>query len=163
PAATIEQEAVAASGGGCDLTGTVEDVLQADAEIERVLPSIRRDRRSVANALALWKGEWVEPDRRLPPEALAAIKTGVERAVAAAPGACRRQILRGPRLLYLPGEGKTTVLAMGSGEWTWQAVADGVSAERERVVNTSDDTRPDTQKPQPRTRMEKLRDRIFGN
>ena len=124
PVAMIEQTAAAGSGGGCDLTATVQSALRADPEIETALPMIPPERRSVANALALWKGGWVEPDARLPAQALDAIRDTMGRVVAAAPPACRSQILRGPRFIYLPGAGRTTVLSMGSGQWSWQEVVD---------------------------------------
>ncbi len=122
----LEQVASEASGGGCDLTGPIQEALQADARVTTEMPSIAPDRRSVANALALWNGVWVEPDRQFPEPALASIQDTVRLTVAAASDACRLQIQRGPRLIYLSGPGKTTVLALGSGEWSWQQVVDSL-------------------------------------
>lgn len=124
PVSTVEQVASEASGGGCNLTGTVQLALRADEQVTLDLPTIPTDRRSVANALALWNVAWVEPDGQLPEAALVSIVNTVQRTVAAASDTCRLQVQRGPRLIYLPGVGKTTVLALGSGEWTWQQVAE---------------------------------------
>lgn len=122
----LEQVASEASGGGCDLTGPIQEALQADARVTMEMPSIAPDRRSVANALALWDRVWVEPDRRFPEPALASIQDTVRLMVAAASDTCRLQIQRGPRLIYLSGPDKTTVLALGSGEWSWQQVVDSL-------------------------------------
>ncbi|MGB3738431.1 MAG: hypothetical protein WA948_03670 [Pontixanthobacter sp.] len=157
PVAIIEQAAAAGSGGGCDLTATVQTALQAEPDIERTLPTISRERRSSANALALWKGAWVEPDALLPAEALDAIRDTMALAVAAAPDACRMQMLSGPRFIYLPGPGRTTVLAMGSGKWSWQEVVD--TPDDAMMAETSPDGR--TSKPRPRNRLESLLSDIF--
>lgn len=113
-----------ASGGGCDLTAPVEAALQSDTIVAETLPSIARDRRSVANALAVWNQRWIKADTKFPEEALSAIRETVRLTVIAASDACRAQTQSGPRLVYLGGQDQTTVLALGSGEWTWQQVAD---------------------------------------
>lgn len=113
-----------ASGGGCDLTAPVEAALQSDTNVAETLPSIARDRRSVANALAVWNQRWIKADEKFPEKALDAIRETVRLTVVAASDACRAQTQNGPRLVYLVGQDQTTVLALGSGEWTWQQVAD---------------------------------------
>lgn len=121
--AVLKQEKARAAGGGCDLTAPVQAALRADPLITELMPTIDRDRRSVANALAIWNEEWVAADARFPPETLAAIRDVVRRTVDGASPACRMQELGGPRLLYVPIENTTTVLAVGSGRWTWGDVA----------------------------------------
>ncbi len=159
PVAMIEQETAEGGGGGCDLTGTVQAAMRADPAIEATLPSIAEDRRSVANALALWKGRWVEPDRRLPPEAIMAIRETVQRVIASAPEPCRTMELRGPRLLYVPGQDRTTVLAMGSGRWSWQEVADSAEAETDDTDRRGGRQRPMT----PVTdRVQKIMQSVWG-
>ncbi|OBX19818.1 hypothetical protein A9995_04470 [Erythrobacter sp. QSSC1-22B] len=129
PVSALEQVASEASGGGCDLTDPIQRALQTDVRVNLELPSVAPDRRSVANALALWNGVWIEPDRQFPEPALASIKDTVRLTVAAASDACRLQVQRGPRLIYLPIRNRTTVLALGSGEWTWQQVVDSSNME----------------------------------
>ncbi len=123
-AALLEQADATASGGGCDLTAPVEAALQADMKVAETLPSIARDRRSVANALAVWNQLWITADAKFPEPALEAIREAVRLTVIAASDACRAQLQTGPRLIYVAVKDQTTVLALGSGEWTWQQVAD---------------------------------------
>lgn len=122
--ALLAQADATASGGGCDLTAPVEAALQADTNVAETLPLIARDRRSVANALAVWNQLWITADAKFPEPALEAIRETVRLTVVAASDACRSQTQSGPRLIYFIGQDRTTVLALGSGEWTWQQVAD---------------------------------------
>lgn len=127
--ALLEQADAMSSGGGCDLTAPVQAALQANPDVIKSLPSIAADRRSVANVLALWDQTWVEPDPRLPETALQTVRETVVLTIAAASQACQLQAQQGPRLLYLPVQGETTVLALGSGEWSWKQVADSADPE----------------------------------
>lgn len=122
-AALLADADLQAAGGTCDLTGPVQAALRLDPEVQRLLPSIPPSRRSVAMAIALWNREWVAPDAELTPIVLDAIRLTVVTTVDAASAACRSQVQAGPRLVYLPGA-IDTVLALGSGEWAWQDVAD---------------------------------------
>lgn len=118
-----------ATGGACDLTAPVEAALQAEPMVAQTLPLVERDRRSVANALAVWNQLWIEADAKFPESALEAIRETVRMTVVAASDACRGQMQTGPRLMYLVSEERTTVLALGSGEWTWQQIADSAEPE----------------------------------
>jgi hypothetical protein len=112
-------------GGVCDLTAPVQSALQASPDVRARLPMIPADQRSVANAIMLWNAGWLHADDGVAKAAYAAIRDTVASVVLAAPDACRSQVQSGPRLILLPGEGgQTTVLALGSGQWTWQQVAD---------------------------------------
>ena len=117
-------------GGACDLTGPVQSALQANPDVRARLPMIPGDQRSVANAIMVWNAGWLHSDDAAAKNAYAAIRDAVAGAVMAAPDECRSQIQSGPRLLFLSGailpgdRGRTTVLALGSGQWTWQQVAD---------------------------------------
>lgn len=139
--ALLAQADASASGGGCDLTAPVEAALQADTIVAETLPSIAPDRRSVANALAVWNQLWINADAQFPETALEAIRETVRLTVVAASDACRSQPQSGPRLVYLVGQNQTTVLALGSGEWTWQQVADSADPEfllREATLASGD-------------------------
>jgi len=112
-------------GGACDLTAPVQSALQANPDVRARLPMIPADQRSVANAIMVWNAGWLHADDGVAKAAYAAIRETVASVVLAAPDACRSQVQSGPRLILLPGDhGQTTVLALGSGQWTWQQVAD---------------------------------------
>ncbi len=127
----LAQSDAQAASGACDLTAPVQAALQTSPEVQALIPSIPSERRSVANAIAVWNQSWVEADAQLQEQVLTSIRTAVAMTVAAASERCRLQPQGGPRLIYLPGpQGtETTVLALGSGEWTWQQVADSAQPE----------------------------------
>lgn len=115
-------------GGGCDLTQPVQDALRQNVAVRRQLPAIPADRRSVANAIVMWNVNWIDAEAAPAPAqaAFATIRQTITQVVTASSADCRNQLQRGPRLLYLPGTaGKTMVLALGSGQWTWQQLVDG--------------------------------------
>ncbi|MEO6151580.1 MAG: hypothetical protein ABIT09_03010 [Croceibacterium sp.] len=118
------EQADTQAAGACDLTYPVQVALQTSPAVQEQLPTIPDSRRSVANALAMWNQTWVEPDLQLKPQALDIIRTTVATTIEAASAACRAQLQGGPRLIFLTSDTATTVLALGSGEWTWQQVAD---------------------------------------
>ncbi len=114
----------AATGVACDLTDPVQAALRNDPHVLAQLPAIPVDRRSVANAVALWNQDWVRIDDARAQAAIAPVRETVLRVVEAATDDCRNQIQAGPRLIYLSdGNGQTTIFALGSGQWTWQQVA----------------------------------------
>lgn len=113
-----------AAGGGCDLTAPIQAALRLSPAVQRDLPTIPARRRSVANAIALWNQTWVTADADFPEVALDTIRTTIISTIAAASPGCRLQEQGGPRLIFLPGPTTDTVLALGSGQWTWQDVAD---------------------------------------
>lgn len=121
--ALLEQADAQSADGACDLTPPIQAALRISPEVHRDLPTIPARRRSVASTIALWNQIWVVADEDLSQRALDSIRTTVTTTIAAASNSCRLQSQRGPRLIYLPGE-TDTVLALGSGEWTWQQVAD---------------------------------------
>ena len=132
-AALLEQADAQAASGGCDLTAPVQAALQSSAAIQQRLPAIPVERRSVANAIAIWNQDWVQPDAQLNVEVIDTLRSAITTTIEAASQACRMQPQGGPRLIYLPGSVKagtgTTILALGSGAWTWQQVADTAKAE----------------------------------
>lgn len=115
-----DQANAAAAGGACDLTEPVRAALQANENVVASLPDIPRDKLSVANAIMIWKVQWLADDSALDSIAVAMIRDVVAGTIAAATPECRLQPQIGPRLLLLAGTGDTVVLAVGSGEWRWQ-------------------------------------------
>ncbi|MEO6093884.1 MAG: hypothetical protein ABIT04_07115 [Novosphingobium sp.] len=122
--AMVEQADAQAQSGGCDLTAPVQAALRTSTEVQEALASIPEERRSVANAIAVWNQTWVEPDELLTKPALDTIRATIATTIASASEECRKQPQGGPRLVYLPDHDRTTVLALGSAQWTWQEVAD---------------------------------------
>lgn len=117
-ALAVAASASRAAGQPCQLTAWLQQALQADPQVQAALAQIPRPARSVANALMLWNGTWIEP--------LAKASTGVETlrqafmsGIRSAPEACRDQVIHGPELILLSDGVGTTVLAVGSGEWRW--------------------------------------------
>jgi hypothetical protein len=110
----------ARSGGAdCDLTGPLQARLQADAEVMSELSRIPRQARSVANAIMLWDGRWAPIEAR----GAAALADPLHQAIIAAvrtlSPTCLAQPVLGPRLLTLTDPQGATVLALGSGGWSW--------------------------------------------
>ena len=116
-ALSVAAAASAASGRACDLTQWLQTALQNNPQSQVALAQIPRPARSVANAMMLWNGRWVE----MPAAAggLQALRAAVLAGVASAPAACRSEVIRGPVLLTLADPAGSTILAIGSGEWRW--------------------------------------------
>lgn len=116
------------AAGGCDLTQPVQDALRHNEQVERQLPTIPATDRSVANAIVLWNAGWVSTSSVPAGAALTTIRQTIVQTIAASSTECRSQLQAGPRLIYLPVDaGKTLVLALGSGRWTWQQLVDGTT------------------------------------
>lgn len=157
------------TGGGCSLTAQIQDHLRGDDTVMAHVAALEQDSMSVANVLPIWKAGWEPASERISEAALADLRAAVRRVLAASPAGCRLQQQRGPRFVYLPAANQTAVLAFGSGQWTWQEVADGdaapaalphstiVDAGRKRIELPNFDTTPDA-----RSRVADLRLRWFG-
>jgi hypothetical protein len=109
---------LAAPGQACDLTGTVQRALRQDPAVRGALDMMPRDARSVANAVMLWDGHWIDGRDGASRSALERIRAVVLATVAQAPGICRTQAQAGPSLVTVPGE-PDAVFALGSGQWRW--------------------------------------------
>jgi hypothetical protein len=127
--AMLDQTESAANGGTCDLTAPVQAALQSSDAVRASLPMIPPDKRSVANAIMVWKVAWLAEDQQLDATAIAVIRDVVADTIAAATPECRLQPQSGPRLLLLSGAGDTVVLAVGSGQWRWQDLLDTVRSD----------------------------------
>ena len=116
-ALSVAAAASAASGQACDLTQWLQTALQNNPQAQAALAQIPRPARSVANAMMLWNGRWVQTPAAA--GGLQALRAAVLAGVASAPQACRAEVIRGPVLLTLADPAGSTVLAIGSGEWRW--------------------------------------------
>lgn len=110
---------LAQTGIGCDLSDAVQTRLRSSPEVTAALQRMPSNARSVADAVMLWDGHWIDAAAVGGSGALDPIRTAVAAAVAAAPANCRAAPVIGPRLLIVPGVTGNQVLAFGSGQWTW--------------------------------------------
>lgn len=109
-----------APGGGCDIGASLALAIGSSPEMQNTLATMPREARSVANAVQVWDGSWIDPaDARAEP-AFAAVRLVILEAIEAAPEPCRNQPLTGPRFVVVPeGENSATILVVGSGTWRW--------------------------------------------
>lgn len=114
----------ATSAGACDLTAPVQAALRLNGEVRAALGRVPRETRSVANAMVIWNAGWLDPDQTLDAPARELIRASITTILASASESCRLQPQGGPRLLIVPGDGETIVLALGSGVWKWQDLLD---------------------------------------
>lgn len=116
-ALAVSTAANQAPAGGCALAGWLQQALQADPQVQAGLPQIPRASRSLANALMLWDGGWID----LPAggTGVPAVRAALQAGVRAAPADCLNQPVRGPEFIVLTGADGATVLTIGSGEWRW--------------------------------------------
>lgn len=117
PAATASPRALAA-GETCQLTQWIQAELSADPTVAGALASIPRAARSVANAIMLWDGAWIET-RAVSPSQIEPIRHAVILGVRNAPPACLDEEMRGPLLMSVNDRHGATLLAVGSGVWKW--------------------------------------------
>ena len=117
-ALSVSTAASNASGEVCQMSQWLQQALQADPQVQAALMGVPRPARSVANALMLWDGDWIEPRMQVG-QSVAAVRAALMAGIRAAPRACQDQPVRGPELLTLTEGAGVTILAVGSGEWRW--------------------------------------------
>lgn len=105
-----------APGEACNLTALLATGFATSPAVAQGLAGLPVDQRSVANAVMLWDGGWPD-DTRTGGKAL--LRALLIKAVSSAPQPCLDQVQRGPVLFFVPDNGTTAVLAIGSGEWRW--------------------------------------------
>ncbi len=104
---------------GCDLTDIVSADLRGSAAVRTALAEMPSGSRSVANAMMLWNGSWATSSTAAGQAALVVIQKVVAESVRLAPVECRAAVVVGPRLIFVPDGDGTTILALGSGSWSW--------------------------------------------
>lgn len=118
-----------AVGETCQLTQWIQGALQQDAAVRAALSAIPREARSLANAIMLWDGRWVE-SRGVSALQATPIREAIIVGVLTAPAACRDEAMRGPLLIAVPDRFGTTLLAVGSGVWKWSDLLPEAGAPR---------------------------------
>lgn len=139
PSITLAQTEEVPLGGGCDLTDAVQAALRGSPDALAAIAAFPARERSVANAVMLWDGRWIEANTAGGRHALAQIRRIVLATIAGASDACRTQLQAGPRLVAIPGP-PDTMLALGSGRWHWQDLAP-VDATRIAMAPSASDER----------------------
>lgn len=123
PAAPVFNAAAAARAGfgtTCDVAHTLERGFGDDPLLSAELGRIGPGSRSVANAIMVWDGQWVDLSGDTPEDALETVRRAIVEAVRAAPPECLTQDLSGPRFVAVSRSDTTTVLVLGSGSWRWE-------------------------------------------
>lgn len=116
---------LAQMGAGCDLSDAVQSRLRASPAALAALQRIPRASRSVADAIMLWDGHWIDARSVGGDAGFAPVRAAVAGAVRAAPASCREAEVAGPRLVIIAGSAGNQVLAFGSGRWAWSQLLAG--------------------------------------
>ena len=103
----------------CDLTATMQATLQANEAVRNDLAAIPRASRSVANAVQLWNGAWVDARGIGGDAIIEPIRAAIVAVVDEAPAGCHDQLVAGPRLLTIMDPRGTVIVAIGSDIWRW--------------------------------------------
>ena len=106
-------------GQRCDILQGLKANLQSSDQVQAALGRIPTHARSVANAILLWDGEWIDPLSVGGVAAIDPIEQAVALTVRSAPADCQTELMRGPRLIIIGDARNAMVLAFGSGEWRW--------------------------------------------
>ena len=120
PEFSVASDDLSVASGPCELAANVQTALRQDPDVGVAVARIPLQARSVSNSLLLWDGTWALPARVGGEAALGPIRASIAAQVRAAPAACRKETLVGPRLVVLPDNRGDIVLAFGSGQWTWE-------------------------------------------
>ena len=128
PNGAAEPSALDRGGGGaatnCRIADFLQTVLQTNSDVHIALGLMPPGVKSVANAVLLWDGRWIDGETVGGATVFDPIHTAVVAGVSNAPAACQMELVRGPRLITVGDSHNTTVLAFGSGEWRWADVLD---------------------------------------
>ena len=112
-------------GTGCALNDQVQAALRASPAVKAALAAMPRTARSVADAMLLWDGHWADAAQLGGAGVATPIRATVAAALRSAPADCLAAPIAGPRFLFVPADGGTRVIALGSGEWSWSQVVEG--------------------------------------
>ena len=118
PVALAVAASAGAAGEACQLSLWLQQALQVDPQVQQALLRIPTPARSVANAIMIWDGAWVDPRARAAP-GFADIRAALIAGIRAAPAACQAEVISGPEFVILGDGLATTILVVGSGQWRW--------------------------------------------
>ncbi|MDH4386803.1 MAG: hypothetical protein QE280_15345 [Caulobacter sp.] len=107
-----------AVGKTCQLSQWIQQTLQTDPAVFGALTAIPLESRSVAGAIMLWDGEWVEHER-VSPAGLETIREAIISGVRSAPAGCTDATIEGPLFIAVQDGLGVTLVTIGSGQWRW--------------------------------------------
>lgn len=119
PSAASTSAATPGTAGGCTLERQAVQAIVTDPAAMQELAQLPAGLRTASDAVALWNGVWLASDPVAGPPALGHLRLLVEQIVQSAPSQCRDAAMIGPVLLPVPENGRTTMIAIGSGSWRW--------------------------------------------
>ena len=125
PSSTVSPSASAGAGATtktCQIFELLEAALQTSEQVRKALSLIPARSKSVANAVLLWDGHWVDANIVGGAAALNPIQDAVAQSISVSPMSCQEELVRGPRIVVVGDARDATVLAFGSGEWRWADV-----------------------------------------
>jgi len=121
PSPVFDAQAAQKAGFGttCDVAATLARAFTENALVRGELVRIGPGSRSVANAIMVWDGQWVDLPGEAPADAVDTLRRAILEGVRAAPPECLAQEIAGPRFIAVNGS-RTTILVVGSGTWRWE-------------------------------------------
>ncbi len=123
PAETFSEQQQAIQGDpdgeACSPLDAVTVQLANDPLVPLAISRVPQTDRSISEAIVMWNAEWsaASADQKAP---LAMVREHVLLTLETLPPDCLAIPVMGPRLIAIPQDGRTTFLAFGSGEWSWQ-------------------------------------------
>jgi hypothetical protein len=120
PLTPIAASQTADSASTCQMAALLQTALAEDITVTTALAQVPRKARSVANAIMLWDGAWVDPAALGGSRALTPIQAAITAIIRTAPADCHDLVVLGPRLISIPDAQGATLLALGSGAWRWE-------------------------------------------
>ena len=111
-----------AGGKNCQILETLKLSLQGSDAVRAALLQIPARSLSVAKAIVLWDGQWIDASSVGGSSTLASFEQAVIQIVHQAPPNCQVEVLQGVRFITLGDARDTTVLAFGSNTWRWTDV-----------------------------------------
>ncbi len=103
----------------CGMAAALQAAVENDESFRAAVMRIPRSNRSVANAVMLWDGAWVDGSVVGGGDVMSPIRAAITAVVARADSSCRAMPVVGVRLLSVQGSDGVTILALGSGQWRW--------------------------------------------
>ncbi len=119
PSTASPQPVQSAGATRCELLESLKLNFQRSDGVKTALRLIPRKSLSVANAILLWNGRWIDESDVGGPAALKPIEQAVAQTVSQTPPICQAELLHGVRFITLGDASDTMVLAFGSGDWRW--------------------------------------------
>ena len=141
-AAAAEQ---AGFGTSCEVAELLGRAFADNPLLRAHLARIGPEARSVANAIMIWDGKWVDVEQRAPEDAVGLLRRAIIEGVRAAPAECLGQDVAGPRFIPVKDAAGTTILVLGSATWRWeQLLLEELGPNDEIADQSSKDERPRT-------------------